>query len=103
MQTRRITRTRVLGLLEGAVLGGCLVAALIVGASSDRQAPSESGMQAWTERLQGQADALRQARVWAAWTEHLNGLAREAGASDRAMDAWTERLNGLAEEYFAGH
>jgi hypothetical protein len=112
MKTTGITRSKVIGLLEGTVLGLVLVAAIAVGTSANRQ--SESGLQAWTDRLQAQAESYAQTRIrqaWTsrleaqaqqqvnnAWTDRLNGLAAGAGATARANTAWTDRLNGLAEE-----
>lgn len=111
MQSRRITRTKVVGLAEGAVIGVFLIGAVVVGTTLNT--PSDRGMKAWTMRLDGQADAYRQERAAdayaarlsgvaqqradAAWAARLDGIAREAGAYDRAMDAWTRRLTGLAE------
>ncbi|MBP1704991.1 MAG: hypothetical protein H6Q36_730 [Chloroflexi bacterium] len=126
MKTQLKTRSRMLGLLEAALLGAVLAAIVAIGA--DRARPPEAGMQAWSDRLQAQAETYRQVRMWQAWTGRLNGpaeervsaayaarltaLAREradeayaarlaALAQDRTWDAWTARLNGLAEAYVA--
>jgi hypothetical protein len=129
MQSRRNARSTVIGLTEAAVLGACLAVAVAVGTSSHRPTSSEAGMQAWsarlqgqaevyeqariqravTDRLQAQADAYAKARIQQAATDRLQGLAGAFGvvpasshSSDRAMDAWAERLDGLAKEYLAG-
>ena len=94
------------------LLGLVLVAAVVVGASVNRQ--PDSGMQAWTARLEAQAEAQREARIRDAWTERLtavararadeaytarlDALARAAGFNERANDAWSARLDGIAAE-----
>lgn len=111
METQRHTRSKVIGLLEGTVLGAFVIGAVVVGTSIDR--PSERAARAWTDRLEAQAEAYTQARIMQAWTNRLDAVARQqandawtarldaaaraSGINQRANDAWTERLNGLAE------
>jgi len=119
MNGQRKTHTKLVGLALAGVLGAS-TGAFVAGVLPVRHGASEQGMQAWTDRLNAQAEAYHQARVADAWTLRLTEQARERGnqawtdslnaqadalglrgMSDRAKQAWTDRLNGLAEAYGA--
>jgi len=113
------SRTAVGGVALAAVLGAS------AGAFVANVLPVERGMpgravEAWTDRLEGQAEAYRQERannawtlrlqgqamerVWDAWTARLNAQAdaqNRRGMSERAQQAWTDRLNAQADAYVA--
>lgn len=119
MSGKRTSRTAVVGVTLAAVLGAS------AGAFVANVLPTERGMpgravEAWTDRLEGQAEAVRQERandawtlrlqgqamerVWDAWTARLNAQADAEnlrGMSERAKQAWTDRLNAQADAYFA--
>lgn len=121
MNGKRNTHTKLVGVALAGVLGAS-AGALIAGVLPVQPQASERGMQAWTDRLTGQAEAYRQERandaytlrlqglamerVWDAWTARLNAQADAhnlRGMSDRAAQAWTDRLTGLAEAYAESH
>jgi hypothetical protein len=92
------------GVVLAVVIGSGLAVLDGVGRPLAPVVTDTAAMQAWGQRLEAQAqvqraEQLRQARMWNAWTNRLNGQAGIGGMSDRAIQAWSDRLNGLAEYY----
>ena len=121
MNGQRKTHTKLVGLALAGVLGAS-AGAFVAGVLPVKHGASEQGMQAWTDRLNAQAEAYHQAKVDNAWTLRLTEQARERGEqaakdrlnaqadalglrgmSERAQQAWTDRLNAQADAYFASH
>lgn len=105
MQTLRISPGRRLSFT--VLISGVLA---VTGCAQTTGAPAEPdrAAQAWTDRLNGQAQAASDRtqeeaqlqRANEAYAQRLSGHARayqEEQARGRANQAWTDRLNGQAE------
>ena len=102
MQLRQSAPHRVIGPLEMAVLGACLIAAIGAGIVAARLVTADGAAPAFSVPQQAESAAVTSERAAQAWTERLNGLASAAVTSERAAQAWTARLNGLASEHSPG-
>jgi hypothetical protein len=104
MKGLRNSRSTTRGVLAAVIIGAALAACAVVAGPIDPVQPTDAGRQAWSERLEEQAHAYREARMWSAWTARLSAQANAQslrGMSERAIQAWTVRLNGLADNILA--
>lgn len=93
------------GVVLAVVIGSGLAVLDGVGRPLAPTVNDTAAMRAWTDRLEGYAQHLREVRMWNAWTGRLNGQADALGLrgmSERASQAWTDRLDGLAAYYLVG-
>jgi hypothetical protein len=105
MKAPRNSGSAARAVLAAMIIGAALAACTVVGRSIDAVQPTDAGRQAWSDRLEAQAEAHRRAEIWQAWSERLNRLAEERGhgpgMGDQARGAWSERLTKLAEDLLA--
>jgi hypothetical protein len=96
MQSPRNSRTVARGVLAAVVIGATLAACAAVGRPVDPERPTDASRQAWSQRLEAQSAAYRQAKMWQAWTLRLDAQGDEYRQA-RMSDAWSERLTEMAE------